>query len=70
MLCSTAQVRCNLVFCIQLCLVHKDKVSKTVKVTLTVTHDVGTVLWVTKRIFVSICQQQYIVQCNSVHILW
>jgi len=55
---SAEQVRCNLVFCIQLCLVHKVKVSKEVKatltVTLTVTHGVEAVLRLTNRIFVCI----------------
>jgi len=47
--------------------VSKDRESP-VKVTVKVTRDVGTVLRVTKRIFVFI-RQQYILQCNSVHIL-
>jgi len=43
------------------------KCPKTVKVTLTVTRDVGTVLRVTKQLFVFI-RQQCILKCNSVHI--
>jgi len=43
-------------------------VKVTVKVAVKVTHDVGTVLMVTKHIFFFI-SQQYILQCNSVHIL-
>jgi hypothetical protein len=40
---------------------------RTVKITVKVSNGVGTVLMVTKRIFVYIWQQ-YILQCNSVHI--
>jgi len=40
---------------------------RTMKVTVKVSNEVGTVLRVTKRIFVFI-RQKYILQCNSVHI--
>jgi len=45
----------------------KIAVKFTAKITVKITHDVGTVLMVTKHIFVSI-SQQCILQCNSVHI--
>jgi len=40
----------------------------TVKVTVKVSREEGRVLSVMKRMYVFICQQ-YILQCNSVHIL-
>jgi hypothetical protein len=88
----SAVLRCDLVFCTQLYLVHKyvvicssafsylnivrlncQKTVKvtvkcTVKITLTVSHYVGSVLTVTKGIFVYI-RQRYSLHCNSVHIL-
>ena len=67
---ARAEARCNLMFFIQLSLVHKVKVAEkvTVKVTVKVTRDVGTALMVTKHKFIFITKQ-YILQCNSLQIL-
>jgi len=57
----------NLLFFLQLSSTYKVEAFNALKVTLTVTRDVGTVLGVMIRIFVFIYQQY--LQCNSVHIL-
>jgi inosine-uridine nucleoside N-ribohydrolase len=57
---------CSCVWCTRTECTKTVKVS--VKVTVKVSHAIGTALRVTKRIFVFI-SQQYILHCNSVHIV-